>query len=324
MPTSAQSELSALTRSCGVFPVASAFLSVAGQDRLRWLNGMLTNAVKDLAPGRGCYNFALNPQGRIQGDCNAFLRADDILLQTAPAQLTALTSFLDHYIIMDNVTLADVTTNFHGIAIVGPSATQTLAHIGITLPADCSPISLHTVAYNGTDLTLIAAHSPLVPRFEFFAPAADSAAALLSALTQSGATPCSPESVEALRILSGVPLYGVDIRDRDLPQETAQTHALNFNKGCYLGQEIVERIRSRGAVHRTFTGFTLSGSVPSPGTPLTLDNSPVGELTSVSGHLALGYIRHDALAKKLPLSFDGGTATPATLPFPIPATSYDG
>jgi aminomethyltransferase len=315
MSNPAQSEIQALTHSAGVFPLASAFVSVTGQDRTRWLNGMLTNSIKDLAPGQGCYNFALNPQGKIQGDCTAFLRTADLLLQTTPAQLAPLTAFLDHYIIMDDVTLTDVTTGFHGLAVAGPSAAQTLAAAGITLPADFAPISLHTVPYNGADLTLIAAHSPLVPRFELFAPTAESSAALLATLTASGAIPCSPPSVEHLRILSGTPLYGADIRDRDLPQETAQLHALHFNKGCYVGQEIVERIRSRGAVHRSFTGFTLAGTAPAPGTPLSLDASPAGELTSVSGAYALGYIRRDALAKNSPLAFDGGSATPTKLPF---------
>ena len=63
------------------------------------------------------------------------------------------------------------------------------------------------------------------------------------------------EALEMQRIVAGIPLYGVDIRERDLPQETEQMRALNFNKGCYVGQEIVERIRSRGNVHRKFTGF---------------------------------------------------------------------
>ncbi len=80
------------------------------------------------------------------------------------------------------------------------------------------------------------------------------------ALLAAGATPVGSEALEMQRIVAGVPLYGVDIRERDLPQETEQMRALNFNKGCYVGQEIVERIRSRGNVHRKFTGFLLEGA----------------------------------------------------------------
>ena len=80
------------------------------------------------------------------------------------------------------------------------------------------------------------------------------------ALLAAGATPVGSEALERLRIADGIPLYGVDIRERDLPQETEQARALNFNKGCYVGQEIVERIRSRGNVHRKFTGFLIEGA----------------------------------------------------------------
>ena len=87
-------------------------------------------------------------------------------------------------------------------------------------------------------------------------------------------------SVETLRLLEGTPKFGVDLREKELPQETGQTEALHFSKGCYLGQEIVERIRSRGAVHRTFAGFALEGAMPAAGAVLTVAGKPVGEITS--------------------------------------------
>ena len=109
----------------------------------------------------------------------------------------------------------------------------------------------------------------------------------------------------------------------DLPQETNQTHALHFSKGCYLGQEIVERIRSRGQVHRTFSGFRLTSLPATLPTPLTSDGKPAGELTSAAiaplpagdAILALGYVRREALDRTQPLAYEGGAATPAALPF---------
>src|SRR5207244_673765 len=101
---------------------------------------------------------------------------------------------------------------------------------------------------------------------------------------------------------AGIPRYGVDIRERDLPQETEQQRALNFNKGCYVGQEIVERIRSRGAVHRKFTGFLVEGTVHiAPGNKVVAAEKDVGEITSVASlpllagekTVALGYIRRE-------------------------------
>jgi aminomethyltransferase len=104
-----------------------------------------------------------------------------------------------------------------------------------------------------------------------------------------------------------VPRYGRDIRDRDLPQETGQARALDFTKGCYIGQEIVERIRSRGNVHRKYTGFYVDGELPAQGSKIQAEDKDVGEITSVAAlpshagelRVALGYIRRDATAKNL-------------------------
>ncbi|MFC6644505.1 hypothetical protein ACFQBQ_02650 [Granulicella cerasi] len=133
----------------------------------------------------------------------------------------------------------------------------------------------------------------------------------------------SAEALEAHRILTGTPLYGTDIRNtdaaKDLPQETNQAHALHFNKGCYLGQEIVERIRSRGQVHKLFTKFTLEGTLPELPVPLTAvvasgEAKPAGELTSateIDGKLyALGYARREFLELKKTITYPGGSAIP--------------
>ena len=133
-------------------------------------------------------------------------------------------------------------------------------------------------------------------------------------------------TVEAFRIISRhAPLRAKDIRNnetaRDLPQETNQTHALHFTKGCYIGQEIVERIHSRGQVHRTLTRFRLTPADPAaalPTLPVTLqaDGRPAGELTSAAWApipdgpqlLALGYMRREALELRKELTYPGGIA----------------
>jgi len=321
---SAQAQLAALTAHAGVYPLAATgWLRVTGPDRLRWLGGMLTNGIQQLEPGHGNYNFILSAQGRIQGDAYAFLRPGDVLLETSSEQAEQLLALLDHFIIMDDVELTDISTDLHGIGIAGPESVSLLATIGI--PADgLAPIALRHITWNGFELTLIAAHSPSVPRFELWAASAEGATALHSALQAAGAFDCAPEALEAHRILSGIPLYAIDIRDRDLPQETAQTRALHFSKGCYIGQEIVERIHSRGAVHRTLTGFLLEGSLPPAGTALELDGKPAGEITSTVAaplangvrNFALGYIHREALLQKKLLAYPGGTAEPVDLPFP--------
>ena len=338
IPTSnpdSAAQLSALLHAAAIAPLDSAgWIRVTGEDRVRWLNGMVTNAIQTLTPGEGCYNLVLNAQGRIQGDLTAFLQPDAILLETSRDQIPALLAHLDHFIIMDDVELADITAQRAGLLIAGPDALRTVSELGGTPCSAPAPVTqpptgidLKQTAYRGAPVDLIRAHSPLVPRFEIWSDPATMAQ--ISDELASVPT-VSPEALEHLRLLEGTPRYGTDIRNtataHDLPQETDQTRALHFSKGCYLGQEIVERIRSRGNVHRTFTGFQLTGALPAPGTTLTAEAKPVGELTSVvtiplaSGpvQLALGYIRREALERKLPLEYPGGTATPIALPFALP------
>ena len=135
--------------------------------------------------------------------------------------------------------------------------------------------------WQGHAVVVIAAYSPLIPRYEIWMER-ESVLEMWNALQAAGALPCGIDAIESLRILEGIPAYSVDITAKDLPQETNQVRALHFNKGCYLGQEIVERIHSRGNVHRTFTGFVLADSRPTPGTPLLAEGKPVGEITSIA------------------------------------------
>ena len=321
-------ELNALLTHAAHTPLPhTGWLRVTGSDRVRWLNGMVTNSIQALAPGEGCYNFLLNAQGRIQGDATAFLLDDAILLETT--QPGPVASLLDHYIIMDDVELAHITEGRSGLLLAGPSAQRVLQNLGLPAP---EPIHLAQTAFAGQSLEVIGAYSPLVPRFELWA-SPQTVDALIQAVASAGVTAASPEAFEQLRMLEGIPCYGTDIRDRDLPQETNQARALHFNKGCYLGQEIVERIRSRGQVHRTFSGFLLKGDLPAVNTPLTADTAPgarpVGELTSVgaidhptAGHLqlALGYIRREFLPSAPGVAapnlyYAGGTANAVSTPF---------
>ena len=308
----------------------SAWLRVTGSDRVRWLNGMLTNSVQSLAPGHGCYNFALNSQGRIQGDLNAYVSADDadaLWLETTQDQVSSLLTHLDHFIIMDDVELADITEQRAGVLVAGPKSASLLQRLKLNLPED--PLALESTDWEGSRVTVIRGYSPLVPRFELWSTP-EIIQSLVTAIS-SESPQLSPEALEYLRLLEGTPRYGTDIRDagkaHDLPQETAvagsESRALHFSKGCYLGQEIVERIRSRGSVHRTFSGFELTGELPAPGAALQAEGKAAGELTSVAliplpgrtAQLALGYIRREALDRKLQLEYPGGTAVPISLPY---------
>jgi aminomethyltransferase len=299
-----------------------AKIAVSGEDRVRWLNGMVTNNIRDLNPGFGNYNFLLNAKGRILGDLYIYNRGDSLWIDTERSQAESLMKTLEHFIIMDDVELTDISEKVSAIAVQGPRAKQIVEAAGISIPK-LEPMQFADLEWRGAGITLTPMESPEFTTYEIWSSAA-TLPQLWTAMIEAGAQAVGTRALEMFRVMSGVPKYGVDIRDTDLPQETRQEHALNFTKGCYIGQEIVERIRSRGAVHRTFTGFVVNDGTPSPGTKLVADNAEVGVITSVervptkdlgARTLALGYIRREALDRGASITFHGGGVTPHSLPF---------
>ena len=293
------------------------WLEATGDDRVRWLNGMVTNSIQAMAPGDGSYSFLLNAQGRIQGELTAFAETDRLLLEVDREELERVREWLDRYIIMDDVELSVADEMQAGIQVSGPETVGLLQQIGVTaLPG--AELGIARSEWKGTEVFVVRAWSPLVPTFEVWTDAGTSRT-LRQAVVEAGAVRCGADALQALRILEGRPRWGVDLRDRELPQETGQTRALHFSKGCYLGQEIVERIRSRGAVHRTFAGFVLRGEVPGDDRQLLWDGKAVGELTSVvhlpGWLLGLGYVRRETAERDPELLYAGGVARVTAIPF---------
>jgi folate-binding protein YgfZ len=328
MTNTLHTELDAILHRAALAPLDDrAFLRITGADATRWLNGMVTNSVQALAPGEGSYNFLLNAQGRILGDCTIYREPDStkppaFLLEAHSSQLEAIRHHLDHFIIMDDVELTPVYADQRSLLVLGPEAPRALAAAGLPTPA---PLHLTRTESSHGPIEILTPHTPGIPRFELRGTLGE-LLALRSTLLAARATEISPDALDALRILEATPLYGRDIIEKYLPQETNQPHALHFNKGCYLGQEIVERIRSRGQVHRLLTPLTLTGELPAElPTPLLSDAKPVGEITSAAlvplpegdQLLALGYVRREALeapqATHEPLTYTGGAAAPRTL-----------
>jgi folate-binding protein YgfZ len=319
-PGTIAAEFAALCPGSGVYPLAARVkLALTGSDRVRWLNGMVTNNVRDLAPGQGVYAFLLNPQGQIQGDLYVYNRGDDVLVDTDSAQREKILAIFDHYIIMDDVVVTDVTASLGAVGLAGPAAAAILRASGFALPAQPEPLRLYNTNRQDIPVTLVV---PRTHSYELWI-APEHAPALQSALAAAGAVPVSPEAVEIHRIALGIPRYGQDIRERDLPQETEQSHALHFSKGCYIGQEIVERIRSRGAVHRKFTGFRVTGPLPAPGAKIQSEAKDVGEVTSSArlpwpagdANVALGYVRRELAVPGKTLQSGEASLTVADLPF---------
>jgi folate-binding protein YgfZ len=288
---------------------------------VRWLNGMITNNIRDLASGHGVYGFLLTPQGHIQGDVYAYQRGDSLLLDINQAQLEKVLGIFRKYIIMDDVKIGDLTGTLTAIGIAGPSCEDTLKRAGFAFP-DLKPLQFIDVSWRGTTATVVRGDNPLVESFELWL-APENVSQVWDALVAAGAGPVGSAALELLRIASGIPRYGQDIRDRDLPQETGQERALSFTKGCYIGQEIVERIRSRGSVHRLFTGFEVDGPMPSVGAKIQATGKDAGEVTTTaylpldSGDraVALGYIRREFASSGQELVSGNTKLRVAALPF---------
>ncbi len=320
-----RAEFSALLRGCGVYDLGfRARILVSGNDRVRWLNGMVTNNIRDLAVGRGVYAFLLSPQGRILGDMHVYNAGEALIVETDQTQIEKIVATFDHYIIMDDVEFADVSEMQTAIGLMGPKSREILRKAGIEI-AELQPLQTTTPQCSCdcecVECTVVRTEDSPAETYEIWL-APKNIYKTWQALIKAGAMPVGSEAIELQRTASGVPLYGVDIRDRDLPQETEQMRALNFNKGCYIGQEIVERIRSRGNVHRRFTGFLAEGHARiAPGAKISAEGKEVGEITSaatlpIGGEqtVGLGYIRREIGVPGREVIVEGAKANVVSLP----------
>src|SRR5579872_5290741 len=149
-----QAEFAAMRSGCGVYDLGyRAQISLTGADRVRWLNGMVTNNVRDLQPGRGVYAFLLTPQGHILGDLYAYNRGESILVDIDQSQREKVVATLRRYIIMDKVELADVSEKISALGVAGPQATETLKRIGLEF-ANLEPLQLIDLTWHDVPLTV--------------------------------------------------------------------------------------------------------------------------------------------------------------------------
>lgn len=245
-------------------------IRVTGEDRKRLLHAMTTNHVQEMEPGQTRYAFFLNAQGRILADVWILCLEDALILDVEPEVREKVFQHLDRFIIADDVTLEDITETTSEFAVEGPATVR---------PAG-------TVIEGG--LTGQPGFRVIVPRGE--SPAVDAVA-------------CSLEEARTVRVENGVPRYGEDILETNLVQEIGRMDALHFNKGCYLGQEIVERVRSRGQVTKGLAKLATAGSkVPAAGTKVMSDDKEAGEIRSAVWSPAEGRVRAIAMLRNVMLT----------------------
>ncbi|MFM1768392.1 MAG: hypothetical protein RJA22_921 [Verrucomicrobiota bacterium] len=310
-------------------------LCVTGADRQRFLHGQVTNDILALRPGQGCYAALVNNKGRVESDLHVHCLPDELLLDFEPGLTPAVTRRLERFIVADDVQLLDVSAAYGHLAILGPRAAtlaQTLAP-GLTLPA--APLQSLVLPNPGAgDHILIRQPRAADDGFDLFAPAAQ-LPSLLQHLWDQGATPAGWQALEWMRVEAGLPRCPVDMDESVLaPEARLDARAISPSKGCYVGQEILNRLRTFAHVNRLLCGLRLDAAPegtapPAPGDRLCLaaDGRDIGHLTTqvsspVLGPIALGYVRREASAPGTPLLVRtaGGNraAVVADLPFTRP------
>jgi folate-binding protein YgfZ len=287
---------------------------VRGEDRRRLLHALTTNHIEQLEPGGGCYAFFLNAQGHILSDVNLLCMPDYFLLDTEPETAQKVCTHIDRYIIADDVAFEDATSGLFTLGIEGPRAADVLAKAGAPIP---EPAYSH--AWWDTR-TVMNASSTGATGFLIFVPREEKDA-VARQLGSGGAVWADAGAAEVVRLEYGKPRYGQDFTEANLPQETQLLHAVHFNKGCYLGQEIVERVRSRGHINRLLVRLGIDSRVPPPsGSKVLADGNEVGRITSAAFSprldkvVALAYVRTEESHPGKPLGVEGNRAEVVSLP----------
>ncbi|MCL4683114.1 hypothetical protein KJ059_00005 [Myxococcota bacterium] len=315
-----------------------AVVEVRGRDRVRFLQGQLTNDIAGLDPAQarsGCHSLVLTPQGRIVADLHVLARPDAFWLDTERAAVPALIARLEKYVIADDVQIADRSAEWARFGVEGPRTAELMAAAAGT-SVDVEPDACTVVSVAGVEAVVAAFGWSGETALQLWVPAAAREIVLDvldAAARRSGAVAAGPEALEVLRIEAGVPSFGAELGEGTLPAEARLVDcAVSFTKGCYTGQEIVARMQSRGRVGHLLVGLACApGSAPPPlpGTALVRAGARVGEVTSAAhsptvGPIALAFVR--AAHAELGTCFDlegGAVATVVALPFVTPAHAPD-
>ncbi len=299
-------------------------LLVTGSDRVAFLQGMLSNDVAGLAPGSGCPALLLSEQGRTVAEMVVLAgSAESIALDGVASSLAAARTSLERFIIADDVEIAPPARPGATFALLGPEAGTVLARLGATPP-------VAAYAHAPSDIPDDAVHvvrvpSPGVGGFVCRVPASEAAAWWSACIDRGGAVPVGVEAFDVLRVESGVAWHGRDVGADTLALEAPYEAAISFRKGCYLGQEVMERVTARGHVNRKLVGVELAGDdAPPPQTRLYASDRDVGWITSavrswrLKRVVALAYVRREHLAPGSELAAGSANGPPAivrALPF---------
>jgi folate-binding protein YgfZ len=302
-------EYAALRESAGVCDLSfRSRICLTGADRVRFLHGQVTNDIKRLKTGEGCYAAITTAKGKMESDLNIFVLQDELLLDFEPGLTEKISQRLEKYIVSDDVQVVDVAPHYGLLSAQGPQAEATVKALGIFSDVPTKP--LYSVKVS--DATLGEIYLTNHPRlfgngFDLFVPINSLGAIadkLIAAAKSVGGRACGWDAFELARIEAGRPRFGADMDETNIPLECGiEARAVSYNKGCYIGQEVINRIHSIGHVNKELRGLRLGGdlnALPTKGDKLFRDGKEVGYITSaaksptLAANIALGYVRREA------------------------------
>ena len=304
-------------------------IQLTGPDRVSFLQGMVSNDVKKLAPNSGLHAAVLDVNGKVLADLRVLCTENAFILLLLEALKSKVIDHLNHYLVADEVDIEDLADRYAMISIQGPHALLLLNSVA---PHQDPP--LHMFAHcpmriAGCDTRVVRTTHTGEEGFDVVMAIEDGVRIVEEverAGVALGARWVGLEAQEVLRIEAGLPRYGVDITEENLLLETGLDDAVSFNKGCYLGQEVVERVHSRGHVNRKLVGLVLDGSALAlAGDAVFSDGREIGKVTSsivspgLNHPIALAYLHRDFLRPATDVVVKSGgvelAGTVATLPF---------
>lgn len=300
-----------------------AMFSFTGADRVRYLNAVLTGNIRDLTPGHGNISLLLNPQGRILAEVET-LALEDRLLAVSCAMIRArLTETFEKFIIMDDVTMEDWTEKLGTLALEGPKAAEIVRGLcGLDLNS-MEDFSHEEKTISAIVCRVVRTSSGEIPGAELICARENLQALwnmLLDATRKHGGGPIGYEALNMLRLEDGVAWYGVDFDENQIPHQAAlETSHISYTKGCYTGQEIVERVRSRGQIQRRRVMLRFRGDAnPRNGEPLFSghgeNRAEIGFVTRAAKSpkfgavIGMGYVRREQMEPGSKVSWSGGEA----------------
>jgi tRNA-modifying protein YgfZ len=269
-------------------------LQLTGSDRLRFLHNQTTNHINRLQPHQGCETIFVNSTGRTLDLATVYATEEALLLLVSPNRRQFLFQWIDRYIFpMDKVAIQDVSDNFGIFYLVGDSSGEYLQRIGISEDILPGMEGEHRQVNLALGPVRIALGTGLdLPGYTLIVPV-DILAPLWEELVKQGAVPAGLDTWESLRIHQGRPTPDRELTEDYNALEAGLWRAVSFDKGCYIGQETIARLNTYKGVKQRLWGIQLDRPVEMD-TPITLEGTKIGEITSIIDNFALGYVKTKA------------------------------